>query len=122
MKVLYEEGYKIVVPSSFESDSIVDAMNTEIPRALFRINTHECFISHLYVPLVLRRRGIGKKLLFEVAFECLKNGCECIKLDDTSDRYRSKKNIYVECGFKYESNSGPEMYTDSLSLIKCLRE
>ena len=72
--------------------------------------------------IVLRGRGIGKKMLLEVATECLKNSCRYIEVDDMSDRYRLKKNIYIHCGLKYKNNTGPEMYTDSRPIIKCLRE
>ena len=61
-------------------------------------------------------------MLLKIATECLKNSCKSIEVDDMSDRYRLKKNIYLDCGFKYKNDSGPEMYTDSLSIIKCLKE
>lgn len=110
MKVLQENDYKIVVPTDFKSSSIIDAMNAEIPRALFRIESYESLLLHIYVPSVLRGRGIAKKMLLLVATECLKNNCKSIEVDDMSDRYRSEKNLYVKCGFKYKNDSGPEMH------------
>ncbi len=53
----------------------------------------------------LRGHGIRKKMLLEVAIECLKNSCRSIEVDDMSDRYRTKKYIYVKCGFKYKNDN-----------------
>lgn len=96
-------------------------MNGETPRALFVINERECFLLHFYVPFHLRGNGIGKKMLLEIAHECLKHGCRRIDLDDMSDRHRKNKNIYVQTGFKYRNTSGPEMYTNPRYLIKILK-
>ena len=122
MKILHEEQYKIVVPSSFQSEKIVDAIESEIPRALFYINNFEAYLLQLYVPPFLRNCGHGKQMLFDVATECLKHGCVTIHLDDMSDRFRKKNNIYIRCGFRYNKTIGPEMYSDPLLVCEKLKK
>lgn len=121
MKILHENNHKILVCNSFDGTCMFNAMNSEIPRALFVVNEHECFLLHFYVPLHLRGNGIGKKMLLKIAHECLENGCRRINLDDMSDRHRQNKNIYVQTGFKYRNTSGPEMHTSPRSLIETLK-
>lgn len=121
MKVLHEDDYFIIVPSNFVSSHVIDAMNTEIPRALFHISNHK--LLHMYVPTDLRNRGIGKKMLFAVAKECVKNGCERIDLDDFSNNFRlNEKNVYIQCGFAYNTPSGPEMFANPHYILKKLEK
>ena len=72
-----------------------------------------CTITNLYVNILFRNRGIGTKLLkkcFEISDEIV----EFYELDDMTDRYNKKNNIYIKNGFYYVNVEngyavGPEM-------------
>lgn len=122
MRVLDDKCHKLVVPQIFKPKDIFEAMNTDIPRALFVIRNRNAFLLHLYVPLYLRHHGIARRMLFEVSRECLRNNCEKIYVDDMSDRFRKDDNIYIRFGFVYKNICDSEMYVNIKKLMENIEE
>lgn len=56
-----------------------------------------------------KRCGYGTILLQECIEICKKKQIKIIELDDVTERYRQKNNIYVKYGFQYVHQHGPEM-------------
>lgn len=63
-------------------------------------------IQSLYVDYDKRGKGIGSELM-KNCFEETK--CKIYYLDDMSDRFLKKDNIYIKHGFKYVNDGEPEM-------------
>ena len=91
-----------------------------ITSAHFITNTHklrnkeynvylEGTICNLVVNKKFRGQGYGTRLLRIAMDEIKKKNIHVIKLDDMSDRFRKKNNIYVKHGFKYINDNGPDM-------------
>ena len=56
------------------------------------------------------KEGIGTYLMLHACKEAKKRGVKNITLDDCSERYRQKHNIYTKLGMVYvDSDGGPEM-------------
>jgi GNAT superfamily N-acetyltransferase len=56
-----------------------------------------------------QKKGYASKLLNHMIYYCRNNEISEIKLDDTTDNYRKNNNIYINHGFKYLDENGPEM-------------
>ncbi len=56
-----------------------------------------------------QRQGFGSKLIRRAIWEARRNGCTQVRLDDCSDGFNSKHNIYLKNGFVYERIGLPEM-------------
>jgi GNAT superfamily N-acetyltransferase len=72
-----------------------------------RPNTHviDLYIAHKY-----RNKGYGTMLLqYVISFCKNKFNVSEINLEDMSDNYRKKRNIYLKHGFKYNTKDGCEM-------------
>lgn len=62
------------------------------------------------INLQSRQKGGGSALMAHAAKEALKRGIDQIDLDDCSDRYNQKNNLYTKMGMEYVSaGDGPEM-------------
>ena len=66
-------------------------------------------ITDLYVKHEYRNQSYGTKLLEQAIQLARDRHCECITLDDCSDRFKSNHNIYIKLGFKYIDLNFPEM-------------
>ena len=77
-------------------------------RYVIRDDDDEGTITHMSVIPEYRGHGFAKRLLREAVKRMSKVGIQIIELDDTSDRSRRGNNIYVNFGFKYVDESGPE--------------
>lgn len=64
-----------------------------------------------------RGRGIGTRLLLRLAELCIEDGVRRIEVDDMSDRFRMRRNIYRNLGFVYRRDTGPEMYAHPRRLL-----
>ena len=49
---------------------------------------------------------------------CINNDVTTIELDDMSDRYRQPRNVYVNNGFRYCANDGPEMHATPAAVLQ----
>lgn len=86
------------------------ALENDGPRVVGTLtDKRTCQITLLYVPFVERGRGYAVTLLGSLAEMLADDGCCRIELDDMSDRYRSKHNVYTRVGFHYSGRCGPEM-------------
>lgn len=54
-------------------------------------------------------KGYGTRLMEEFLKDAKKKGMRRVLVDDMSDRYRKPHNIYINFGFQYLKESGPEM-------------
>ena len=79
---------------SFEYGSIEGVINNRVVTLL-----------SLYIKLQYRGKGYGTLLLLDFLQESYKNNAIHITLDDCSDNYRKKNNIYVKYGLKYIYNN-----------------
>lgn len=62
------------------------------------------------IDLQSRQKGCGSVLMVHAAKEALKRGIDQIDLDDCSDMYNQKNNLYTKMGMEYASaGDGPEM-------------
>lgn len=60
--------------------------------------------------LLSTQKGCGSALMVFASKEAIKRGITEITLDDCSDRYNQKHNLYLKMGMKYVSvGDGPEM-------------
>ena len=56
------------------------------------------------------QKGCGSALMVHAAKEALKRGIDQIDLDDCSDMYNQKNNLYTKMGMEYvNAGDGPEM-------------
>ncbi len=56
-----------------------------------------------------RCQGFGSQILHGLIHDAIESGVITIELDDMSDNYRKKRNIYTKFGFSYTNDIGPEM-------------
>lgn len=66
-----------------------------------------------YVP----GKGVGSSLIYYACKKSLEQNISKIELDDCSDHFRKKNNIYLKLGFRYISNFGPEMVGDVKEIL-----
>jgi GNAT superfamily N-acetyltransferase len=72
-----------------------------------------CNITNLFVDVKIRKKGIGTMLINE-CFKICDKIVNYYELDDMTDRWNKKNNIYLKTGFKYIDMdngyaNGPEM-------------
>jgi hypothetical protein len=80
-------------------------------------------ITNLFVPEELRGCGLGLKALNEVCKEAYRLNIPFIKVDDMSDHYRQKNNIYLKAGFVYmDPTSGCEMMARTSTVSRYLKK
>lgn len=72
-------------------------------------NSKYITIGSLYVDPFLRNKGIGSILLNQLIEYAKKTNTQKIILDDMSDNFRLRNNIYLKHGFQYVNEFGPEM-------------
>jgi GNAT superfamily N-acetyltransferase len=71
---------------------------------------YEATIVGLNVEQQFQHLGIGSKLLGRIINDALHGGMDVVKVDDMTERYHDKHNIYVKFGFHYvDPTGGPEM-------------
>jgi GNAT superfamily N-acetyltransferase len=70
---------------------------------------YECTIVSLFIEKEYRNKGYGTQLLNYVKQYCINKGLKRIKLDDMTDNFNMKNNIYLKFGFKYIDDGQPEM-------------
>lgn len=63
----------------------------------------------IFINVECRGMGLGNELLNYFIDYSVKNNIHSIHLDDMSDRYRHKNNLYIKNKFKYIDKIGPEM-------------
>lgn len=77
---------------------------------IYDAESDELGIIDLYVKGEYRNKGIGTKLIKKIIlYTYTKYKVKIVKLDDMSDKYRKKNNIYLKLGFHYDEIWGPEM-------------
>jgi GNAT superfamily N-acetyltransferase len=69
-----------------------------------------CTIIDFYIKKEHRGKHYGNRLLINFIKFMKTLNIKQIILDDMSDRFNQKNNIYVLNGFKYYNNGYPEMY------------
>lgn len=72
-------------------------------------NTDIMSINSLYVNEEYRGQGIGSYLLANMIKKAEKNKIKMIELEDDSDRFKKKNNIYYNFGFHYAYDYDPKM-------------
>lgn len=94
-----------------EYKDFVEFMESGKPYAI--INAVRCenkvIVGFINVPEEKRGMGVGTKLMKSIQKWSTMWGAEKVTLDDCSDRFRKKNNLYIKCGFKYISKGHPEM-------------
>lgn len=63
----------------------------------------------LFVNSTIPRKGFATLLLSAAIITAGEEGIEKVLLDDDSDNYQKKNNIYLKLGLRYVSDDGPEM-------------
>jgi len=69
-------------------------------------------INSFSVNEIFRGQGLGTKILKYAINDARQYQAKNITLDDMSDNHRQKRNIYVNNGFYYLEDWGPEMQLD----------
>lgn len=104
---------KIIYNNNFSLTYIIklkDAYDSQLIGCVVCIVTGgECTILSLHVDELYRNNGYGTFLLKEIIKYCMENNIKIIKLDDVSDNFNKKNNIYTKLNFKYISSGFPEM-------------
>lgn len=98
-------------PKHIECDNFVDFLHKKKAYLLLYTDYDEktVMISAVYVPEELRSRGCATKLLKSVQKWSNIWGAKKVTLDDCSENFNKKDNVYLKCGFKYMSKNEPEM-------------
>lgn len=79
---------------------------TAVIEVIFNIYERNMIVSNLFS----NQKGCGSALMVFASKEASKLGITEITLDDCSNRYNQKDNLYVKMGMKYVSvGDGPEM-------------
>lgn len=66
----------------------------------------------------IKNKGYATILILSVLQEAQNKNVNVVELDDCSDRYNQKHNIYLKLGFKYNDEYGPEMTGDINHILK----
>ena len=102
-----KDKYTTVLYIHHEETTDIDKTRGYI--SIVREDDKNVFIDDLYVNYKNRKLGIGTFLLLNA---CYLNLDKTISLDDMSNNYNKKNNIYAKLGFKYVSpDMDPEMKT-----------
>lgn len=81
------------------------------------------YINYMEVLIEYRGIGIATCLLWYLYDILNKEGIKCVELDDCSDLYRDKNNIYLKVGAKYIEETCPEMiWKIGTKTVKKIRE
>jgi N-acetylglutamate synthase-like GNAT family acetyltransferase len=80
--------------------------------------TDEANVSCINVNPNMRGKGFAYYLFLKMIEYLKQININTVTLDDDSDRYKQPNNLYIKLGFKYVSNSGPEMYGEMINLSK----
>jgi predicted GNAT family acetyltransferase len=108
--------YLFILNDSGLSAEVIVAVDSE----KLNINLNNIFINEAY-----RGKGKSYSLLYTI-FTYVKNIYPTIKtitLDDMTERYRMPlHNLYINLGFEYIEDYGPEMIADYDKVIKNLRK
>ena len=87
------------------------------------VDGNSVYITNLFVPEEQRGCGLAVKALHEVCNEAYRLHIPFIKVDDMSDRYRQKNNIYLKAGFVYmDPTSGCEMVARTSTVSRYLKK
>ena len=73
------------------------------------IQNNNCNINSLNINFNYQNKGYGSIILSNLIDYCINNQINNITLDDMSDRFNQKNNIYLKFGFRYIENGFPEM-------------
>ena len=68
------------------------------------------YITSLHTEEKYRGNGYASKLLKFSIKQAKENGIRYVELEDMSDNFRKDRNIYINHGFKYCHDYGPEMF------------
>lgn len=68
-----------------------------------------CIVLDLFTYETYRNKGYGSVLLNEIKKYCRTKQIKEIHLDDCSNNFNKKNNIYIKNGFIYETPKQPEM-------------
>lgn len=103
-----DDGIAIVTPLGITADESMQGHGTF--RALARTNNRSMRIMHVFVHPARRLEGICTHMILLLATEARSRRLRRIDLDDMSDAYRTTRNVYVQCGFRYlKKDVGCEM-------------
>ena len=82
-----------------------------IANAVIYIKNDICTILSIHTNIIYRNKGYATKLLNEIKNYLIKNNFNVNKiiLDDCTDNFNTKNNLYLKFGFKYITNGEPEM-------------
>lgn len=81
----------------------------DTPKAYGVMSNRVLFLMHIFVPDVMRGRGMGSRLLRYFLREGYSRGCRRAELDDMSHMFNQPTNLYVKHGFYYVKKGHPEM-------------
>jgi hypothetical protein len=82
------------------------------------ISIEEQAVIVLYINTTIHGKGVGMLLMCASILTANGVGITKIHLDDNSDRFRQKDNIYVKLHLKYNENYGPEMTGNTGIVVK----
>lgn len=89
---------------------------------LVRESASVAIVQVLWVPTSQRGQGIASQLLLQAAEWCMRHCVTFLKLDDMSDHYRLSRNLYVQSGFMYDSEEGPEMTARASTTARMVKQ
>jgi len=75
-------------------------------------------ITSLHTKKEYRKKGYATKLLKRATWEAERNNIKYIELDDCSNYFHKRENIYLKHGFKYVIPGFPEMRKELASSTK----
>lgn len=119
MNIMYENTIYHMASKNYRVKH--SSSNSTLSATLIKENSHKLrngkvyygsqhfVLGSLHVDPKLRNKGIGSILLNRLIEYAKKNNVDKIVLDDMTDNYRKRNNIYLKHEFRYLSNNGPEM-------------
>ena len=100
-----------IIKKCFENKVCIFLKNDEntIGEIYSIIDKNTCIIVSMIIKEEWRGQGYGTLLLKNIIEYCKECNINKIELDDMSDNFNKKNNIYVKNGFKYIQKGYPEM-------------
>jgi len=101
-KIYFDNNIQNIIIKIIDNLSVIGLLHAVI-------SDNICSINSLSINDKYQNQGYGSILLYNLIEYCKKNEIKNIILDDMSDRFNQKNNIYLKFGFRYIINGLPEM-------------
>jgi len=113
MSVIYYIGDNRLTFQEFQQDALSLPAYIE---TIWNFTENELIV--LMVHSTVQKRGFATLLLFISMITAGEEGIDNITLEDNSDNYRKKNNIYLKIGLRYEDKNDPKMVCSTWDIMR----